>query len=414
MTSLSFPVPFARYWRLSIDTKRRQKGGGQQEAPPIAVRASQLRSLCGIVVSPGRSTATRKATARMRGTPSSSSSRAAVGGGPANHRIVKNALFLLALYYRVAMRLPLVRGILVKEKSDLSNDISRRRLGGFPYESFIGTGASANDLVFGREEWEDYRVRCGSVEVALYLSIGVHLALYAHPTIARSTSTLAACHPLWLHADSSGEDGKVKGILPAHPAKLPDGFLEGGDGSLKLGTFRFQDVAHAFDAIEVDALAGHREYNVVTNNCAVLLLGMMRALGIQLSPDDRQKVADGLVAADEEADHKLANYVRASGEIERSLGLTQDSTDAQLLERLTLRQIELALDSDPTSELQSPPATDRDLIIQGDPVTSQLFPFIVEPSNELDGDPCSAVLVAPDVILTTALRCECTFCLLGS
>ena len=76
----------------------------------------------------------------------------------------------------------------------------------------------------------------------------------------------------------------------------------------------------------------------------------MRSLGIHLSPDERLAVANGLVVADKKADNLLARYVRESGEIERSLGLIKDATNEQLLERLTLRQIELALDG-PSTDL---------------------------------------------------------------
>ena len=271
-----------------------------------------------------------------------------------------------------------------------------------------GDGAAVLPTSGRNEPLFSYQSRCNDELYELYLDGGVHFSLYAAPTRREAWDS---CEPLKLHANSANDDGKAKEIL-VMDGSTKENTRDVSYGSLPLGTFVLADVLASFDAIEVDA-PGTREYNIVTNNCAVLILGMMRTLGIQLTPKDRKAVVDGLVAADKEANDKLASYIRESGEIGRSLGLSEDATNEELLERLTLRQIELALDSDPESKLQTPNG-DRDLIIQGDPVTSQVFPFIVEPSNELDGDPCSAVLVAPDVILTTALRCECTFCLLGS
>ena len=271
-----------------------------------------------------------------------------------------------------------------------------------------GDGAAVLPTSGRNEPLFSYQSRCNDELYELYLDGGVHFSLYAAPTRREAWDS---CEPLKLHANSANDDGKAKEIL-VMDGSTKENTRDVSYGSLPLGTFVLADVLASFDAIEVDA-PGTREYNIVTNNCAVLILGMMRTLGIQLTPKDRKAVVDGLVAADKEANDKLASYIRESGEIGRSLGLSEDATNEELLERLTLRQIELALDSDPESKLQTPNG-DRDLIIQGDPVTSQVFPFIVEPSNELDGDPCSAVLVAPDVILTTALICECTFCLLGS
>ena len=274
------------------------------------------------------------------------------------------------------------------------------------------------------------------------LAVGVHFYLYA-TLVPEEGNVPDPCLSLMLHADSSGPYGKVKEVFLTEETELT--------GSLSLGTFRFQEIANAFDAIDANA-PGEAEYNIVTNNCAVLILGMMKSLDIQLSPSDRAQIASGLVAADEAADHKLANYVRESGEIERSLGLTHDSTNGQLVERLTLRQIVLALDAedipidDPSTDLltaaskpsmrsghaaqrNSSPGGEgsgsdaegdkhRELIVGGKGVTTQEFPLFVQ-SEERTGQTaylhdqplCGAVLVAPDVILTTAGECYGTFAL---
>ena len=168
------------------------------------------------------------------------------------------------------------------------------------------------------------------------------------------------------------------------------------------------DIASAFHAIEVDAVVGDRTYDIVTNNCAVLILGMMQTLGIHLSPEDRKAVVDGLVAADADSQGRLAGYIREGQEIERTLGLSPDATDAQLLERLTLRQIETALGESDESKSRTTTVgvrgaeSDRSLIINGKKVESQLYPYFVEPEFTNALLPCSGVLVAPDVILTTA------------
>ena len=279
-----------------------------------------------------------------------------------------------------------------------------------------GDGAAVLPTSGRNEPLFSYQARCNDELYELYLDGGVHFSLYAAPTRREAWDS---CEPLKLHANSANDDGKAKEIL------VMDGSTEANTRdvsyeSLPLGTFVLADVLASFDAIEVDA-PGTREYNIVTNNCAVLILGMMRTLGIQLSPKDRKAVVDGLIAADKDANGKLANYIRESGEIGRSLGLTEDATNEELLERLTLRQIELALDglddagSAPTVGLRSgakaahstattrtSSSFDRSLIIGGTRVDSQLYPYFVEPEFTNAKLPCSAVLVAPDVILTTA------------
>lgn len=146
-----------------------------------------------------------------------------------------------------------------------------------------------------------YQDRCGAEEYELRLGIGIHFSFYARPT---RDEALGRCQPLQLHADSSSTSGKAKDIFEVDHEDLPPDFFEGG--SLPLGYFRFHDIANAFVSMEVNA-DGEKDYNIVTNNCAVVILGTMRTLGIQLSPDDRAMVVKGLVAADVEAHNRLAN-----------------------------------------------------------------------------------------------------------
>ena len=266
----------------------------------------------------------------------------------------------------------------------------------------------------GRERWAAYQEACGPLDFDLYLSIGVHMSLYAQPV---APAAVRECRPLMLHADASHTPGKAKDVREVEDEDLPPEFFE--DRLLPLGNFQFQDIADSFNAIDADA-PGETEYYIVTNNCAVLILGMMRALGIQLSPQERVTVVNGLVKADAAANHKLAQYVRDSGVIEGTLGLTSDATNEQLLERLTLRQIAEVLDAEPPSSRGPGRSTDverrrmrqsgegernRDLVVGGTPVTTQKYPFLVY-SEEVSGLPvCGGVLVAPDVVLTTAGPC---------
>ena len=104
----------------------------------------------------------------------------------------------------------------------------------------------------------------------------------------------------------------------------------------------------------------------------------------------------------------MAGYIREGKEIERTLGLSPDATDVQLLERLTRRQIVTALGEPDASDSAASTVgvrgaeSDRSLIIQGTKVDSHLFPYFVEPEDTKAQLPCSAVLVPPDVIVTTA------------
>ena len=272
----------------------------------------------------------------------------------------------------------------------------------------------------GGESWAEYRTRCTQVNVQLHLAIGVHFALYVDPTKddEENNHLLDQCDPLWLHADSSGPTGKVKGVLPASNKPPPDGFFESRLASMFLGTFPFHRIADAYEAIEVNA-PGSKHYHIVSNNCAVLILGMMRELGIELTSEERQQVADGLVAADAYANDKLAEYIRASGQVETTLGLTGHASNSQLLERLTLRQIALALDG-PREEAtvpkrkrrldttnnnnnDNPNHTSRDLIVGGVLAKVQEYPFYVQLGEATADRPsCGAVLVAPDVVLFAA------------
>ena len=292
-------------------------------------------------------------------------------------------------------------------------DTRRRRLlldGESEDAVHIGDGAAVLPTSGRNEPLFSYQSRCNDELYELYLDGGVHFSLYAAPTRREAWDS---CEPLKLHANSANDDGKAKEIL-VMDGSTKENTRDVSYGSLPLGTFVLADVLASFDAIEVDA-PGTREYNIVTNNCAVLILGMMRTLGIQLSPKDRKAVVDGLIAADKDANDKLANYIRESGEIGRSLGLTEDATNEELLERLTLRQIAAALDHD--QRIPPPPVPtqrdlereeDRSLIIDGTPTNVQEFPFYVQ---AMEVDPiaklCGAVLVARDVILTTA-SCEST------
>lgn len=197
------------------------------------------------------------------------------------------------------------------------------------------------------ENWEAYQKECGPIDYALSLTIGVHMSFYVQPVAPEH-----GCHPLMLRADASRTQGKAKDVLVAEDQGKEDLLAT---TSLPLGTFRFLAIADAFNAVDVD-VPGETEYNIVTNNCAVLLFGVARELGIQLSSSDRAQIAQGLVQADAASNNKLANYVRDSGEIERSLDMTQDATNEQLLERLALRQIAQALDADNAAELRVPAA----------------------------------------------------------
>ena len=261
-----------------------------------------------------------------------------------------------------------------------------------------------------------YTNRCGHQNYDLHLIIGIHFSLYAEPTTTpTSEDNNEECKPLLLHADSSGEEGKAKTVFEVEridedKSTPSSSFFE--YGSLPLGSFAFRDIADAFYEIEVDAVAGDRTYDIVTNNCAVLILGMMKNLGIQLSNDQRQAVVKGLIAADADAQGRLAGYIREGNEIERTLGLTKDATNEELLERLTLRQIERALDTEDgessavgvrgAADASSSLAGTRSLVVRGKPVESQLYPYFVEPEFINAKQPCSGVLVAKDIILTTA------------
>ena len=279
-------------------------------------------------------------------------------------------------------------------------------------------GSEADDFIAA------YANRCGHNTYELRLVLGIHFALYAEPTTTSmappdSGNNKEECKPLLLHADSSSDDGKAKTVVEVErlddkDMSTPPFFWQ---GSLPLGTFRLHDIADAFQAIEVDAVAGDRTYDIVTNNCAVLMLGMMKTLGIQLSNEQRQAVVQGLIAADANAQGRVAGYIREGNEIERTLGLTRDASNEELLESLVLGQIAAALDHD--QRVPPPPAQmqrelereeDRSLIIDGTPTNGQEFPFYVQamdvyPTAKL----CGAVLVARDVILTTA-SCESTYC----
>ena len=188
-----------------------------------------------------------------------------------------------------------------------------------------------------------YQDVCGLVPFELRLGMGIHFVLHAQPT-ANEKHRTNTCVPLTLHADASGVDGMVKEIFAHDDNDINPWSHDDVEGRLLyLGTFPFRDIAEAYKTMPVNS-GDQASYNIVTNNCAVLMLGVMRLLNIHLTQPEREAVVRALVAADREEEGLLAHYIRESGESERSLGLTNDATDEQLLERLALRQIAIALD----------------------------------------------------------------------
>ena len=70
-------------------------------------------------------------------------------------------------------------------------------------------------------------------------------------------------------------------------------------GLLYLGTFPFRDIAEAYKSIPVNN-GDQESCNIVTNICAVLMLGVMLLLNIHLTQPEGEAVVRALVAADRE------------------------------------------------------------------------------------------------------------------
>ena len=140
------------------------------------------------------------------------------------------------------------------------------------------------------DDWKAQKKECAKEMYTLHgAGYNGHLALVATPSDA-----LSACRGFAFHLTT--DFGKTAYSTPRNSASLLVTWLTENDhASYALGERRFEDVASAFDT--ADAGTSER-YDLIKNNCASLVLGMMAKLKIPFDDKIENAVVEYLSGFD--------------------------------------------------------------------------------------------------------------------
>ena len=123
--------------------------------------------------------------------------------------------------------------------------------------------------------WQAFRDTCQDEDVELSLWVDTHLYLVSKP----AEEGKDWCNEVLLFHDA-GDQGKA--VMIYHEDSLVKDFPDVSSSSLVLSkSIPLRSVLEAFDQIKLSHSSGAASYDVVTNNCASLILEMLKALDIE-------------------------------------------------------------------------------------------------------------------------------------